>query len=44
MTKEDEEDACCEIYQNAHSWVLKNITPIELKPVKGQLSFFMVEI
>lgn len=42
MTKDDEKQACCEIYDRAHSWVLENVMPIEPFPVKGQLGLFEV--
>ena len=42
MIKEDEKDACCEIYPNAYSWILKNIKAIPLFKVKGQLGLFEV--
>jgi len=44
MTVEDEEKACCEIYPGAYSWVLDNVQKIKPFPVKGQLSFFEVDI
>ena len=44
MTKEDEKDACCEIYPKANSWVLKNVKIIPLFKIKGQLSLFEVEL
>jgi len=43
MTKEDEEEACCELYSNACSWVLTNIKKIKPFPVKGQLGIFEVD-
>lgn len=44
MTEEDEHKACCKVYPKAHSWLLKNITPIEPYPVKGRLSLFNVSV
>ena len=43
MTKADEKDACCEVYDRAHSWFLENVTPIRPFPVKGQLGLFDVD-
>ncbi len=40
----DEPQACCSIYPKAHSWLLKNITPIKPYPVKGRLSLFNVSV
>lgn len=42
MSKDDEEKACIEIYEKAHSWVLENVTPVEPFPVKGQLGLYEV--
>ena len=43
MTPEDEVNACCMLYPNANSWILKNVKilpePFELK---GQLGLFEV--
>lgn len=44
MTKEDEKQACCEIYPNAISWVLRNIRPIKPFPVRGQLGVYDVDV
>lgn len=44
MTYEDEVEACCEIYPNAKSWVLRNIRKINPVPVKGQLGLFEVKL
>lgn len=45
MQKEDEEAACCKIYDRAHSWFLRNIRKIDpIIPVKGQLSIFNLEL
>ena len=42
MTKEDEDEAMCEIYPNAFSWVLKDIVQIKPFPVKGKLGIYEV--
>ncbi len=44
MTNKDEEAAGCKVYPKAWSWVLKNLRPITPFPVKGQLSFYDVEL
>ena len=44
MTLSDENEACCEVYPNAKSWVLSNVRRIDPFPVKGQLGLFEVEI
>jgi hypothetical protein len=44
MTREDEMSALCEVYKNAYAWVLDNIRPVKLFPVKGQLGLFEVEV
>ena len=43
MDKSHEKDACCEVYEGAYSWFLRDITPIPLFDVKGQLRLFEVE-
>jgi hypothetical protein len=43
MTKNDEEEACCEWYSGAYAWVFRNIRRIEPFPVKGQLRIFDVD-
>lgn len=43
MTKADEASACCELYPNAHAWVLTQIRPIKPFPVRGQLGIYDVE-
>lgn len=43
MIKLDEENACCEWYSGAYSWVLININKIKPFPVKGQLGIFDVD-
>ncbi len=35
--------AHCEIYPNAYSWVLENITELMPFPIKGQLGLFEVD-
>ena len=42
MTREDEEEACCEWYHGAYAWVLTNIRKVEPFSVKGQLGIFEV--
>jgi hypothetical protein len=42
MTTDDDEAACCEIYDGAYSWVLKNVHAIDKFPVKGMLKLFEV--
>ena len=44
MVKTDEVAACCGVYSNAYSWVLKNLRTIEPFPVKGQLGIYRVSI
>lgn len=43
MLKMDEEDAMCELYPGAYSWILKNIRPIIPFKVKGKLRLFDVD-
>lgn len=43
MTKDDEDEACCEIYAKAHAWVLTNVRRIKPFAVKGQLGLYEVE-
>ncbi len=43
MTKADESEACCPIYDGAFSWVLTNIRKITPFPVKGKLGLYDVE-
>ncbi len=43
MTLSDENEACCEVYPGAKSWVLSNVRRIDPFPVKGQLGLFEVE-
>lgn len=44
MVKDDEKFACCEIYDNAWSWFLINVTPIKKFRVKGMLGLFEVPL
>ncbi|PIW85728.1 MAG: RNA-binding protein [Nitrospirae bacterium CG_4_10_14_3_um_filter_53_41] len=43
MTKRDEEEACCNWYSGAYSWVLINTKKIKPFPVKGQLGIYDVD-
>jgi hypothetical protein len=43
MVIEDESKACCEIYENAYSWILENIRKIKPFPVKGKLGIYEVK-
>jgi len=40
MEKADEEAARCEVYPGAWAWVLRNVRPISIFPVRGQLGLF----
>ena len=42
MTVADENDAHCAFFQNAFSWVLANIRPIDPFPVSGKQRLFTV--
>lgn len=42
MTKDDEEKACCELYDGAFSWVMKHARRIEPFAVKGKLKLYKV--
>lgn len=44
MTEQDEKAACCELYDGAFSWVLKNIGNVEPFPIQGQLGLFDVNL
>ncbi len=44
MTKDDEEEACCEIYPSAHAWVLTNIRRIDPFPIRGKLGLYDVNV
>ena len=43
MEKRHEEEACCEIYDRANSWFLRNIRRIDPFPVKGKLNIYEVD-
>lgn len=43
MVRGDEPAACCEIYPDAHAWLLHNIQKIEPFPVRGKLGLYEVE-
>lgn len=43
MTKDDEEEACCRIYPDAHAWVLTNVRRIKPFPVRGMLGLYDVD-
>jgi len=43
MTKDDEDEACCELYPGAHAWVFTSIRRIEPFPVKGKLGIYDVD-
>ncbi len=43
MVKDDEVDACCDIYIGAYSWVLENVKRIKPFKVRGQLRLFEVD-
>jgi hypothetical protein len=42
MTKDDEDEACCELYPGAFAWVLRCIKRIEPFAVKGNLGIYEV--
>ena len=44
MTKEDEEVACCELYDGTWGWVFENVRRIKPFPVKGSLGLYNVQI
>ena len=44
MVRRDEMAACCEIYESAFSWVLREIRRIRPFPVRGQLGLYDVEL
>lgn len=44
MAKRDEKAACCEVYDGAYSWILKDIRPIVQFEVKGRLGLFDVAL
>ena len=43
MCKDDEKNACCEIYPNAFSWHLRNIRYFAPFKIKGHLSLYDVD-
>ncbi len=43
MTKRDEEEACCDWYPGAYSWVLINTKKIKPFPVRGRLGIYDVD-
>ncbi len=44
MTKEDEQEACIEVYLGAWSWLLRDLRLLDqIVPVKGQLGIFDIE-
>lgn len=44
MTKEDEQAAQCDIYENAFSWILTNIRPYGPLEIKGQQGLFETDL
>ncbi len=44
MTKADERQACCAVYDGAYSWVLNKVKPITPFKVKGRLRLFNVTV
>jgi hypothetical protein len=40
MTREHEDQACCEVYPGAYAWILQDIIPINIFRVKGRLGVF----
>jgi hypothetical protein len=44
MTASDEPAACCELYPDAFSWVLRDIRKIEIFPVRGKLGLYDVSL
>lgn len=43
MIKNDEEEACCELYPGAYAWVLTNIRRINPFPINGKLGLYDVD-
>jgi len=43
MTEDDEQFAKCEIYDDAYSWILKDIKKIIPFPIKGKLGLFKLD-
>jgi hypothetical protein len=44
MTRAHETAACCALYPGAYSWVLRDIRPIPIFPVRGRLGLYEVGI
>jgi hypothetical protein len=44
MTERDQIDACCDLYPDAYSWVLRDARRISPFPVRGQLGIFEVAL
>lgn len=44
MSRGDYTEACCDWYEGAYSWILRDIQKLEPFPVKGQLGIFDVEV
>ena len=44
MTKQDEQAACCRVYDKAHSFFLRNIRPVYPFYVRGQLNIFPIDM
>jgi hypothetical protein len=44
MTRDDEQEACCEYYDGAFAWVLRDVHRIEPFPVRGQPGLFSVTL
>lgn len=42
MTKEDEAEACCEIYENAYSWILGDLQRVVHIKIQGRLGLYEV--
>jgi len=42
MTAEHEKAALCDVYPGAYSWFIRNVRPVSILPVKGQLGLFDV--
>lgn len=43
MVRDDEEEACCELYPGAFAWVLTSVRRIEPFPVRGTLGLYEVD-
>jgi hypothetical protein len=45
MTKEDETGACCELYDGAYAWLIRNVRKIDPPiPIKGQLNIYDIAL